>query len=93
MRIWNVVAAVAAAALLSPFGCGKDLCEEAYDKGETCIESLTCKGADPVQLQQCEASKKAFRQVNETAFKLACDEAEAQKYIDCALDPLTCRCP
>jgi hypothetical protein len=91
MRI--VVIVVALVAGLGA-GCAKEICEEAYDKSMACVEKMKCTGLDPVQEQKCTAAKQAAaRNDIETAYKLACDEAEAQKVIDCALDPTTCRCP
>lgn len=74
-------------------GCSKEACEEAYDKAQECVSNLNCKHLDPMQQPQCEQSRRVLQEQNETLFKIACDEAEAQKYIDCQLDPTTCRCP
>jgi hypothetical protein len=87
------VALVALSLSFAGTGCSKALCEEALDKAQDCVDNMKCNITDPLQRDQCEKSKNFIRQQNETLFKLACDEAEAQKYVDCALDPTTCTCP
>ncbi len=78
---------------LAAAGCGKALCEEAWDKAQECVANMKCNITDPLQRPQCENAKQAALQFPENVFKLACDEVEAQKFVDCALDPLTCKCP
>lgn len=80
--------------------CTQDVCEEAYDKMQSCVEQLNCNKLDPVERDRCEKARKAWAQYsgNRSAYLLACSNdskirTEAEKVVDCALDPRTCTCP
>jgi hypothetical protein len=98
-RAIQVVGALAA--LLLVWGaCSKDVCEEAYDKMESCVANLDCNKLDPLERPKCDKAKNAWAQYagNEQAYLVACSndsqlEAEAEKVVNCALDPKTCTCP
>jgi hypothetical protein len=74
-------------------GCGSEVCEEAYKKMTSCVSRLNCNGLDPLKLESCQATKKQWSQVDETAFVLGCKQntAEAEKVVTCQLDP-QCQC-
>ena len=95
-----LLVASALASLPLALGCAKEVCEEAYDKMQSCYEQLNCNKLDPLERDRCERSRKAWVQYagNESTYLLACSNnatlrAEAEKVADCALDPKTCTCP
>ncbi len=89
--LFEAMAMIAVA--ISSSGCSKEICEEAFDKLAACVDSMSCNRLDPNEREQCEKAKQLRRDANETLFKIGCDESEAQKVIDCRLDPNSCTCP
>ena len=94
------IAAALLTLLLAAGGCGDDVCEAAYDKMEACIANLDCNKLDPLEREKCVKAESAWKQYsgNRTAYTTACGadatiKAEAEKIVDCALDPKTCACP
>lgn len=80
--------------LLFAGGCGGKVCEDAYDKMNQCVAALDCSKLGPLDRPACENTRRTWGQVDRTAYMLACDQdsSEAQKIVDCSLDPRTCTC-
>jgi len=88
------------ALLLASGACGKEVCQDAYNKMESCVAGLNCNKLDPLERDKCEKARSAWTKYagNETLYVTACSNdskirTEAEKVVDCALDPKTCTCP
>lgn len=41
-------------------GCGKDVCQQGYERQQECVESMNCAAMDPGAQAACEQKKKLF---------------------------------
>ncbi len=75
-------------------GCGSDVCEEAYDKQQQCIEELNCNLVGPMERPTCERTKTTFQDSQKVPPELCTGELEsaAEMIINCPLNPTTCTC-
>ncbi len=95
---WILATALLAGGLLSGSlltGCGGKVCEDAYDKMQSCIEKLNCSTLGPLEYDSCQKTKSSWQKVSRSEFITACglDSTEADKISGCTLDPRTCKCP
>jgi hypothetical protein len=92
LRAFQIVGLMVGACVAAD--CGSEVCEAAYDKMTECISGLNCAGLDPLKYESCQSVKRKWSGLDKTTFVLGCrqNSAEAEKIVDCQLDPL-CVCP
>jgi hypothetical protein len=75
--------------------CGSDVCRQASDKVQACIDKIDCRKTDPLEKQSCEQRKKALQQ-SAGLPDVACTgdiKTRADQIMLCDLNPQTCECP
>lgn len=75
-------------------GCGSDVCEQAYDKQQQCVDELNCNLAGPMERPTCERTKASFQEVEKVPQELCSGELEAaaEMIVNCPMNPTTCSC-
>jgi hypothetical protein len=85
---------VGLATLIGCAACGDDVCGEAYEKRQACVEALNCNELGPMERPSCENTKSSLGQQERVPEALCVGEVKeaAEQYVDCTLDPRTCVC-
>ena len=79
-------------------GCSTEVCEEAYDKMNSCVANLNCNRLDPLEQAECIQAQSTWAKYKDRSeFLFACaNESQvgdlAQSWADCQLNPNTCKC-
>ena len=76
------------------------VCVDGMCRNPECAEQPSCNKLDPIERDKCVKARDTWDRYSgdKTAYTLACGadsrlQSEAEKIVNCALDPRTCACP